>query len=508
MIDLKHITFAGRSLLLPAILFLSVLLHIDGWASAGSSSGEGDQVDCLYDNPSFEMGPGLEGNAVSGWSDSGNVGLGDGLVSHGRRALWLYGPFNGKTDSSRLTCLMEAYGGWSYALKVDVGHLSTDALEGAARAFFTIRWRNSTGGVIAEEAVVLLNSLDATDVMVTVQADIGPAPVGTRSAEIEFSFRQTSAQESGRVWIDAFRLDRTIPGVNQWSDFGSRRIDFAGHTWRVKNTYQGPGPNQFSDSTDNARVQSDGSLFLGIDQAGPWRCAELAIEDHLGYGTYRFVTRGRLDQLDPNVVFGLFIWEYVSCYENSVMWWNPPNEFDIEFSRWGDPDAVEGQFVAQPYDWPGNIFRFDIPDGPGAEVITSEFRWEPEGMYCRAWIGTPEEPETLLATWFYDGPHHPRPGRARVHLNLWLISGNPPQNGQPASVVLDDFIFIPRAVPPSCLGDLDDDGQVDSSDIGLLIAQWGGCHRKVECTADLDDDGIVDASDLGLMIGAWGSCSG
>lgn len=507
MIDLKHNTFAGRSLLLPAILLLAHLVFDGRSLEAGPRAGEGDQVECLYDNPSFELGPGLEGNPVSGWSSFGNVGLGNDLVSHGRRALWLFGPFNGETASSGIRCLVDAFGGWSYRLKVDVGHLSSDALEGAARAFFTIRWRNSAGGVISEESVVLLNSLDATDSMVTVEADIGPAPSGTRSAEIELSFRQTAAQESGRAWIDAFRLDRTIPGVNQWGDFGNRRIDFAGYSWRVKDTYQGPGPNQFSDSPDNARVQSDGSLFLGIDQAGPWRCAELALEDYLGYGTYRFVTRGRFDQLDPNVVFGLFIWEYVSCYNSSVMWWNPPNEFDIEFSRWGDPNAVEGQFVAQPYDWPGNISRFDVPDGPGSEVITSEFRWEPEGMYCRAWVGTPDQPESLLATWFYDGPHHPRPGKARVHLNLWLLNGSAPQNGQPASVVVEDFIFIPQGGANQCPADLDDDGQVGSSDIGLLIAQWGDCNPKGDCAADLDGDGKVNASDLGLMIGAWGQCT-
>ena len=494
---------AGRSLLLPAILAFLALVAL---GVVPAAAGEGDDVDCLYDNPSFEMGPGLEGNPVSGWSSFGNTGLGNGLVSHGTRALWLYGPFTGDIGSSRVRCFMEAYDGWSYDLKVDVGHRSDDPLVGAARAFFTVRWRNNGGTILEEEVVVLLNSQDQADVMSTTQADIGPAPFGTTSAEIEFSFRQTAAQETGRVWIDSFRLDRAVPIVNQWGDFGNRRIDFAGHSWRVKNTYQGPGPNLFSDSSDNARLQDDGTLFMGIDQAGPWRCVELALEDDLGYGTYRFVTRARVDQLDPNIVFGLFIWEYVSCYENTVMWWNPPNEFDIEFSRWGDPDRDVGQFVAQPYDWPGNIRRFEVPEGPESEMITSEFRWEPEGMYCRAWTGTPENPGDLLATWFYDGPHHPRPGPARVHLNLWLIGGNPPQDGQPASVVVEDFTFIPQGGFLPCQGDLDEDGNVGSSDIGLLIAQWGSCGSKKACDADLNEDGEVDSADLGLLIGGWGEC--
>ena len=103
-----------------------------------------------------------------------------------------------------------------------------------------------------------------------------------------------------------------------------------------KSAYTGPGPNSFSASADNATVRADGSLRLAITQTGgQWRCSEVVVEDVLGYGTYRFKTRGRLDLLDPNVVFGLFLWEYADCYADEVMWWNPPNEFDIEFSRWG-----------------------------------------------------------------------------------------------------------------------------------------------------------------------------
>ena len=500
---------ARRTLVLLAAF--SLLLFPGTDAPAFGHSGEGDLVECHYDNPSFELGPGLENNPVSGWTGVGNFGLGSDLVSHARRSLWLYGPFNGTTDSSRLSCLVECYGSWSHRLKVDVGHLASDALVGAARVAFTVRWRDESGGVLDQKTVILLNSLDPTDQMLTVERDFGPAPTGTRSMELEFSFRQTTSQETGRGWIDAFRLDRVTPAVNQWGDFGGRRVDFAGYQWRVKNTYQGPGPNQFSDSEDVVRTLSNGSLYMGIDQQGVWRCCEVVLEDYLGYGTYRFVTRGRVDQLDPNIVFGLFIWEYVSCYDSSVLWWNPPNEFDIEFSRWGNPNAFEGQFVAQPYDWPGNISRFDIPDSPQSNRITSEFKWAPEGMSCRAWLGGEAEPdsETLLQEWFYDGPHHPRPGKARVHLNLWLVNGSPPQDGQEAGVQVEDFQFTPIDGPASpCIGDVNGDGSVDSADVGLLVAGWGTCPAKGECAADFTGDGLVNAADLGLLIGGWGLCPG
>lgn len=476
-------------------------------ASHAVGLGEGDEVVCLPANPSFEMGPGLEGNPVSGWTVSGNGGLGDGLVSHGQRAAWLYGPFDGTANASRMRCLVACQSGWNHRLFVDVGHLGDDPLVGSARLLFTVRWRTGGGSILDQRVVSLLSVLDETDRMKSVNVEIGAAPAGTTSMEIEFSFQQSKAQETGRAWFDAFRLVRTAPFVDQWGDFGPVRLDFAGHSWRVKNAFQGPGPNLFSDSSQNAQVLADGSLLLGIDRPNStWRCSEVVLEESLGYGRYRFVTRGRMDQLDPNIVFGLFIWEYVACYESTVMWWNPPNEFDIEFSRWGNPNALPAQFVAQPYDWPGNLSRFDIPDVPEATRITSEFDWQNDRMVCRAWLGDSPEPTsaTLLHEWTYTGPHLPRPGQARVHLNFWLKDGSAPQDGQPASVIVEDFQFTPPTPPkPDCPADLTGNDIVDGGDLGILLGDWA---QGGESPADLDGNGFVDGGDLGLMLGAWGLC--
>ncbi len=55
-----------------------------------------------------------------------------------------------------------------------------------------------------------------------------------------------------------------------------------------------------------------------------------------------------------------------------------------------------------------------------------------------------------------------------------------------------------------CPGDLDGDGEVGGSDLGLLFVQWGPCGKG--CTADLDGDGVVGGSDLGLLFVGWGGC--
>lgn len=52
------------------------------------------------------------------------------------------------------------------------------------------------------------------------------------------------------------------------------------------------------------------------------------------------------------------------------------------------------------------------------------------------------------------------------------------------------------------LGDLDGDGVVNGSDLGLLLGQWGDCNDPC-CIADLNDDGVIDGDDLGILLGQW-----
>ena len=55
---------------------------------------------------------------------------------------------------------------------------------------------------------------------------------------------------------------------------------------------------------------------------------------------------------------------------------------------------------------------------------------------------------------------------------------------------------------PIRVGDLNDDGFVDGTDLGMLLNAWGACTGT--CPADLDGDGYVNGEDLGTMLGAWG----
>lgn len=63
-----------------------------------------------------------------------------------------------------------------------------------------------------------------------------------------------------------------------------------GLQWNVRSTsggLEGPGPNYFSDSTNNVQVDASGNLRLQVTfTKGKWVCGEIMLAaGSLGYGT-------------------------------------------------------------------------------------------------------------------------------------------------------------------------------------------------------------------------------
>ena len=64
----------------------------------------------------------------------------------------------------------------------------------------------------------------------------------------------------------------------------------------------------------------------------------------------------------------------------------------------------------------------------------------------------------------------------------------------------DAVLFIGPKGLEGLVGDINGDGTVDTADLGLLIAAFGGADTQ----ADLNGDGVVDTADLGLLIAHFG----
>ena len=69
---------------------------------------------------------------------------------------------------------------------------------------------------------------------------------------------------------------------------------------------------------------------------------------------------------------------------------------------------------------------------------------------------------------------------------------------------IDDFLVEVFVCGLSCPADLNESGDVNASDLAVLLGAWG---PNAGHSADLNGDDIVNAVDLAQLLGAWGPCA-
>lgn len=225
------------------------------------------------------------------------------------------------------------------------------------------------------------------------------------------------------------------------ADPNLRWIFFSGYDWWVKTSpgLVGPGPNYFSDSTNNVWLDAQGRLRLRItNRSNLWQCAEVVTRRTFGYGSYRFELDAPVNNIDSSVVLGLFTWSDDSAYAH--------REIDIECGRWANSNDVNNaQFVVQPWDLSGHLFRYAVPTG--LTNSTHLFIWETNrvtGQSQRGSYSPGSAPTNLIITWtFLDPAAVPQTGDENVRLNLWLINGNPPNDNHEVDFIIKSFQFVP-----------------------------------------------------------------
>jgi hypothetical protein len=228
-----------------------------------------------------------------------------------------------------------------------------------------------------------------------------------------------------------------------------RWVSFSGYDWWVKASpgLVGPGPNYFSDSTNNVWVDAQGRLHLRItNRSNQWHCAEVVTRRTFGYGSYRFELDSVVNNIDPSVVLGLFTWSDDPAYTH--------REIDIECGRWADPsDVNNAQYVVQPWDWPNHLVRYAVP--AGLTNSTHLFTWETNRVSYQAQRGSYSPipaPTNSISSWaFTDTTAVPQTGDENIRINLWLINGNPPTDNQEVEFVMKSFDFVPLGTPPPAL---------------------------------------------------------
>lgn len=218
---------------------------------------------------------------------------------------------------------------------------------------------------------------------------------------------------------------------------GDRIIEWSGLDWIVKRSVNndsiGPGPNIFSSEETHVFVDENDNLHLSIkpDNINQWVCSEVIADTVYGYGIYTFDVQSRVDNLELYSVLGLFTWDDIAPFSQT----KPEQyfrEIDIEFSYWDDPDNDVGQYVIQPHDNPGNLYKYPMPP---LENTIHQFEWRIDTVIFRSLTAD----STLIADWIYIGTDVPVPEFENARINLWLYKGTPLQ--QEVEVIVSGFTY-------------------------------------------------------------------
>jgi hypothetical protein len=211
-----------------------------------------------------------------------------------------------------------------------------------------------------------------------------------------------------------------------------KTIHFSGYDWNVRTAASDRGGVENLYDAANAWTDEKGYLHLRMQQRGDrWTCAEVDLTRSLGYGTYRFVVE-ETAKLPPSAVTGMLIWDEAASEDTR-------KDLDIELSRWDNPTGRNAQYVVQPYYLPGNVARFEAPEGE----LTHSVRWDVGAAAFKSYRGTLPgvEAKSVASHVFTAGI--PTAGVEKVHLDLFEFRRKQSVSHRPAEVVIEKFEYLP-----------------------------------------------------------------
>jgi len=229
-------------------------------------------------------------------------------------------------------------------------------------------------------------------------------------------------------------------------------ILWKGYTWEIDDYTGSPGPNVFDPS--NVFVDGDGFLHLQINRVNNvWTCAQIETVQNLGYGTYRCVVKGRLDQLDLNAIWSMFNY-------------NGPDfshEIDIEIAYWGDAGYGPIGYTAYPDTVGAYVFNRPFPMVQTSDETTHTFIWKPDGVefFAQQGVKAAGDLTDIIAAAHSDVTSH---GDMPIIFIMWLMSGLAPVSGLPQEMIIEDFTFTAYSAPATKkIAIIRDDGVIDDT---------------------------------------------
>ncbi len=183
--------------------------------------------------------------------------------------------------------------------------------------------------------------------------------------------------------------------------------------------------------------------------------------------------------------------------------WNAFGQCDVPAGAAGAVQLAAGQRVSAALRGDGTVVQWgavQATDAVGAVEIACGRAFT---IALRAngtvWGGPADLPPAKAITAAYDTS-----AALLADGSVRILTGRslPPSDLAPARELCVSGTFA-VATASNCPCDLDADGVVGGSDLGLLLSAFGSAFGR----ADINADGIVNGNDLGLMLAAWGPCN-
>jgi hypothetical protein len=198
----------------------------------------------------------------------------------------------------------------------------------------------------------------------------------------------------------------------------TKEITFSNTGWKIKQHAEVHGPgNNFWDST--LIVQDEKGIHFSIDETAKGvNCSEI-ISKHknYGYGVYEIQINGRLDSLEDNTVFGVFLYQKKR---------KSAGEIDIEFTKWNDPKKGKVHYsihnltskspitVSKPYILQG-------------AYTTHIIKWTPERLSFGSFNSHISYDKTLdKQLQIFKTEQKLKPKNYRFHFNFWKLPDTKP----------------------------------------------------------------------------------
>lgn len=228
-------------------------------------------------------------------------------------------------------------------------------------------------------------------------------------------------------------LVKLVKGIGEPQLAPTKPLQFSGYEWRVRTIASDwGGLNNLYDG-DNAWTDASGALHLRIKKkAGRWSCADLALTQSLGYGTYIVVVRDTA-HLEPAAVLSMSTFDEEGGDQHY-------REMDVEMGRLGDAtNNKNAQYVIQPFYVPGNVAPWTAPPG----TLSHSMHWESGRVSFKTVRGSSMHSGAPVVSEHVFTLGVPSRGQEVLVLLFYVVASDKSPLQKEQEVVIEKFEYLP-----------------------------------------------------------------